>query len=174
MNCTICNNEINPSKQFCGNCDFEVMIISNDASDELKDYVLNRQEVYKKNYQDKNSLYKQLDNIKKDLSLKNKENLEANTLIEKQSEEINKFKGKIATTQEELNRLKSFENLANAKIIEIEKLHNEIVELKKKVFDTTKFKELNNLLKEAINSIASGNQELHKSLVTKYNKLNIK
>jgi hypothetical protein len=53
-------------------------------------------------------------------------------------------------------------------------LHNEIVELKKKVSDTTKFKELNILLKEAINSIASGNQELHKSLVTKYNKLNIK
>jgi len=174
MNCPICNNSVNPSSQFCDSCDFEIMIISNDASDELKNYLIKRLDLYKKNYQDKNNLKNQLDKIEMDLSKKNNENFEANALIEKQSEEINKFKGKFATTQEELNRLKSFENLANAKVIEIEKLHNEIVELKKKVSDTTKFKELNILLKEAINSIASGNQELHKSLVTKYNKLNIK
>lgn len=171
MNCPICNHSINPSSQFCINCDFEVMIISNDASDVLKQYVLNRQEKFIKNYQGKNNLKLQLEKLEKDLIQKIKEFENANTLIKKQTEQINKFKGKVATTQDELNRLKSYENLAKEKVIEIEKLQSDIVVLNKKVVDTTKFKEIDRLLKELINKLSGGNNELHREFVSKYNKI---
>jgi DNA repair exonuclease SbcCD ATPase subunit len=171
MNCPICNQSINPSSQFCENCDFEVMIISNNASLELKEYMLNRQEKFKKNYQEKLKLNDQLQNLENKLNNKINELKDAQDLIKKQELEIKQFKGKVATTQEELNRLRSYENLANAKIIEIDKLHKEIVELKKKVIDTSKFKELEVLLKELINKVAGLSNELHTEFINKYKKI---
>jgi DNA repair exonuclease SbcCD ATPase subunit len=171
MNCPICNHSVNPSSYFCENCDFEIMIISNEASDELKEYVLNRQEKYKRNYQEKLKLNDQLQNIEDNLKDKINELKDAQVLINKQKEDIDQFKGKVATTQDELNRLKSYENLAKAKIIEIEKLQSDIVDLKKKVVDTSKFKDIDTLLKEFINKLAGGHNELHKELVNKYNKI---
>lgn len=169
MNCPICNHSINLSTQFCKNCDFEVMIISNEASDELKEYVLNRQEKFKRNYEEKLKLNDQLQNIEDNLKIKINELKDAEALVKKQNLEINQFKGKVATTQDELNRLKSYENLAKAKIIEIEKLQNDIVDLKKKVVDTSKFKDIDTLLKEVINKLAGGHNELHKEIVKRYN-----
>ena len=70
-----------------------------------------------------------------------------------------------------MNRLKSYENLAKEKVIEIEKLQSDIVVLNKKVVDTTKFKEIDRLLKELINKLSGGNNELHREFVSKYNKI---
>lgn len=171
MNCPICNHSINLSSQFCENCDFEFMIISNNASLELKEFMLNRQEKFMKNYQEKLKLNDQLQNIEKNLKNKINELKDAQVLINKQREDIDQFKGKVATTKEELNRLKAYENLAKAKIIEIEKLQSDIVDLKKKIVDTSKFKEIDTLLKEVINKLAGGHNELHNELVNRYNKI---
>jgi hypothetical protein len=169
MNCPICNQIINPSLQFCKNCGFEVMIISNNASEDLKKYVLNRQEKFKNIFEEKIRLNDKLQSTDDNLKIKINELKDAEALVKKQNLEINQFKGKVATTQDELNRLKSYENLAKAKIIEIEKLQNDIVDLKKKVVDTSKFKDIDTLLKEVINKLAGGHNELHKEIVKRYN-----
>jgi hypothetical protein len=63
MNCPICNSDLDTPFQSCGKCDFEIMVIANSSSDNLKNYVLQRQERFKKIYQDKLDLKDRLKNI---------------------------------------------------------------------------------------------------------------
>lgn len=124
QSCPVCDNPIkNGSIEFCPKCNWELVVIPEKASTELRQYLENKIKLHKKTFTQTNTLREEvssriqsiesLEKEKKELSAKIKT---LNSDLAKKSEEFKKVKAKADDTEDNQKKIKELEK----KIVELE------------------------------------------------------
>ncbi len=122
--CPVCDSPIkNGSIEFCPKCNWELVVITNQASTELKQYLDTKIKLHKETFLKSNSLREEVSLRIHSIEALEKENNELtskikilNSELSNKSEEFQKVKAKAEDTQEKQNKILKLEKI----IIELE------------------------------------------------------
>lgn len=128
QNCPVCNSPIkNGCVEFCPKCNWELIVIPEKASTELRQYLENKITLHKKTFSQTNTLreevYSRIQSIenlekeKKELEVKIKT---LNSDLAKKSEEFQKVKAKADDTEDKQKKITQLENKVASLEVEIE------------------------------------------------------
>jgi hypothetical protein len=120
LSCPVCKNQIKKlSIEFCPKCNWELIVISEKATKELKEYFENKIKLHKNSFSQTNKLIEEIS-----IKIQNIETLE---------KEKNELAAKINTLNSELSKNSAELQKVKSKADETLKKEKQIIELEKKV-----------------------------------------
>ncbi len=130
QDCPVCGSLIkNGSVEFCPKCNWELVVISDKASTELKQHLENKIKLHKKTFSQTKTLREEvssriqsienLEKEKKELAAKIKT---LNSDLAKQSEEFQKVKAKADDTEDKQKKITQLEKKVSTLEVEIERI----------------------------------------------------